>query len=255
MNAPVVPIDITNCSPILAALRATGSVMLPSVFDTDHMERLGAALDCSRKQEEECAGPGVLAGIGQSGYVSDVLGMGDPMLELLNHQKLDDLLLDLFQEAPRLWVAQGISLDPGKGRGLWPRCWHADMFQIAQHIGDPGFIFGVNLLVFIDDVDAANGGTLTLPGSQRLPNLLRSDEKYLTEEVNHAAGPKGSILLIEGGTWHAAGINSSQMPRRVLKLLFTRRWIRPQLDYLAFSPPEVVAKLTPKVRRYFDVNL
>jgi hypothetical protein len=255
MNMQFASASEAACPPVLAAVRATGSVLLPSVFDADLMNRLATAMDASRIREEALAGTDVLSSMGQSGYISDVLDMGEPILELLGHPKLETLLADLFQEEPRLWVAQGISLDPGKGRGMWPRCWHDDMFQIAQQVGDPGFIFGVNCLVFIDDVDSANGGTLTLPGSQRLPDLLRSEEKYLVNEVEQASAPKGSILLIESGTWHAAGINDTQMPRRVLKLLFTRRWIRPQLDYLAFSSPDTIAKMPPKVRRYFDVNL
>jgi ectoine hydroxylase-related dioxygenase (phytanoyl-CoA dioxygenase family) len=128
------------------------------------------------------------------------------------------------------------------------------MFQHAQEFRDPGFTFAVNFLVLVDDTDTGNGATLGLPGSHRLSELLRSDEDYLMQRVLEASAPRGSILLIEGGAWHAAGTNRSASPRRVLKLLFTRRWMMPQIDYLALAGERAAAALPPRVRRLLDVG-
>jgi hypothetical protein len=236
------------------AVRAQGAVLLPGIFARDLMDRLREEMDNARRREESRLGLEFLRSIGQEGYVSDVLGIGPSIVELLDDDALHALLDEVFGEEVRLWVAQGIQLDPGKGRASWPRCWHADMFKQAHELCDPAFTFAVNFLVLIDDVTANNGATVALPGSHRLPELYRTDEDYLTARVLEAAAPSGSVFLIEGGAWHAAGLNRTTSPRRLLKLLFTRRWIIPQIDYLFMAGPALTAQLPARVKRLFDVN-
>lgn len=236
------------------ALRAQGIVLLPEVFPAELLDRLRDDMDEARRREEATLGLGFLQSIGQIGYVSNLLGIGASIVRLLDHDALHALLDEVFGESVRLWVGQGIELDPGAGRSAWPRCWHADMFERAQEFRDPGFTFAVNFLIFVDDVETANGATVGLPGSHRLAELLRDDEDYLTRRLLEAQAPRGSVLLIEGGAWHAAGINRSSSPRRVLKLLFARRWIMPQVDYLALAGPEADSILPARVRRLLDVR-
>lgn len=235
-----------------AALRAQGLVLLHNLFPADLMDRLRDDMDASRAREENALGLDFLSSIGQVGYVSDLLRIGPSIVDLLDHDVLHDLLMDVFGEEVRVWVGQGIQLDPGKGRAVWPRCWHADMFDQAQLFRDPGFTFAVNFLVLVDDTSPANGATVGLPGSHRLPDLMRTDEDYLMGRALEATAPRGSLLLIEGGAWHAAGVNRTAGRRRVLKLLFTRRWIMPQIDYLALAESALARPLPPRVRRLLE---
>lgn len=234
------------------AIRAQGFLLLESFFDRELMRQLRIQLDQARLAEERRFGKIALQEIGQDGYVSDLLSIGPAIEALLDHDGLHEILRTLLGE-PRLFVGQGIILDPGKGRGIWPRCWHADMYDVSTAIADPTFCFGINCLVLADDISPENGPTGVLPGSQRMRALRVEQEEDLSKIEFRAVAPAGSLLLIEGGTWHSAGFNRSDEPRRVVKLLFTRNWIRPQMDYAAVTPPEVAARLPERVKRLLGI--
>src|SRR5947208_16610255 len=115
------------------------------------MAALRVDLHRVRNNEEKQFGLSALQEIGQDGYVSDLLAIGPSIETLLDNDIIHEILRALMGEEARLYVGQGIILDPGKGRGVWPRCWHADMYQVREAIGDPTFCFGVNCLIIVDD--------------------------------------------------------------------------------------------------------
>lgn len=233
-----------------AVFRAQGFVLLPSVFERPLMDELRVALDSARATEEQRFGLQALQDIGQDGYVSDLLAIGPSIEKLLDSEPVHELLATIFEEEAALYVGQGIVLDPGKGRGVWPRCWHADMFEVRSTLTDPNFCFGVNCLVIVDDITDENGPTAVLPGSQSLKTLGDIGEDDLKQMEFRAVAPSGSLLVLDGGVWHSASLNHSAGPRRVVKLLFTRRWIRPQIDYAAATVSgEAGSRMTPRVRR------
>jgi len=112
----------------------------------------------------------------------------------------------------------------------------------------------VNCLLLVDDITAENGPTGLLPGSQDLAELKARSEEELAEIEWRGIAPAGSLLLIDGGTWHSAGVNRTQSPRRVMKMLFTREWIRPQLDYGATASPAVLERMSPRLRRLLRIT-
>lgn len=232
-----------------AAMRAQGFVLLRSVFERPLMDELRDALDAARAAEERRFGLEALREVGQDGYVSDLLAVGPAVERVLDHDALHEVLAATLGAEARLFVGQGIILDPGKGRGVWPRCWHADMFEVRSALADPTFCFGVNCLVIVDDVAEENGPTAVLAGSQNLKALRTEDESELARLEFRAVAPSGSLLVLDGGTWHSASTNRSTRPRRVVKLLFTREWIRPQVDYAALASGEVAARLPDRARR------
>jgi hypothetical protein len=239
---------------LVAALTAQGFAMLPSVFPEDLVARVRAELDAARLAEEARFGAARLREVGQDGYVSDCLAFGPAFLAVLESDAVATILEALFGGEARLYVAQGILLDPGRGGGIWPRCWHADMYGVGQDIGDARFRYGVNCLLLVDDVTRENGATEVLPGSHRLRDLYTQSEGDLEPSVFRAAGPAGSLLVLDGATWHSAGFNRSDRPRRVVKMMFTRPWIRPQLDYAALAPPALAAGTSPRLRRLLGLD-
>jgi ectoine hydroxylase-related dioxygenase (phytanoyl-CoA dioxygenase family) len=88
-----------------------------------------------------------------------------------------------------------------------------------------------------------------LPGSHGLKQLSVESEDDLRAIEFRAIAPSGSLLVLDGGIWHGANLNRTSKPRRVVKLLFTRQWIRPQIDYSVVTTSEVLNRLTVRVKR------
>ena len=206
-----------------------------------------AELDHQLEVESRRFSTAALAEIGQEGYAVDVLSAGPATRALLDADIIHLALTAALGPRTRLSIAQGISLGPGHGRGQWPRRWHADLFQLRAEIPDPGFCFGLNCLVVLDDMATENGATVVVPGSQAHVHPRANDGSQLEPLAVGVSAPAGSLLLLDAGIWHAAGHNRTGRPRRVLKLLFVRPWIRPQLDYPALLRDSPYPDLSPRV--------
>lgn len=228
------------------ALCTQGYLLLPRVIEAELVFALRAELDAARQREEHRFGADELAAIGQLGYVCDVPGMGPAAGALLDHDAVHATMRSVLGRGARLSVAQGIALDPGMGRGNWPRRWHADLFQMREAMPEPSFCFAINCLVVLDDMTKANGATSVVPGSQAHVGPGSPDGTELEAIAVDVAAPAGSLLVLDGGLWHAAGHNATDRPRRVIKLLFVRPWIRPQLDYARVISPDVASSLSPR---------
>jgi ectoine hydroxylase-related dioxygenase (phytanoyl-CoA dioxygenase family) len=227
------------------ALATSGFLLLPAVLDPEVVAAVRDELDVALATEEDRYGVDELIAIGNRGYVADVLAMGPATRALLGADVVHDAVTAALGDDARLSIAQGISLAPGEGRGQWPRCWHADLFGPRVAMPDPGFCFAVNCMVVLDDMEAVNGATAIAPGSQAfIP--ADADADAIEGLAMDVAAPAGSLLLIDGGLWHAAGHNASEHPRRVMKLLFVRGWIRPQLDYAALLVQTPYEDLSPR---------
>jgi hypothetical protein len=227
------------------ALSGPGFLLLPHAVDPALVDRLRAELDAAVATETERYGAEALADLGQLGYVADVLAMGRASRSLFDVDAVRVCVNAALGPGARLSIAQGIRLGSGEGRGQWPRRWHADLFGPRQAMADPGFCFGVNCLVVLDDMTEANGATCVIPGSQAHVAPRSPDDSAIEPLAFGVEAPAGSILLMDAGLWHAAGYNGSDRPRRVIKLLFVRRWIRPQLDYRALVEAAGYQDLSP----------
>lgn len=105
----------------------------------------------------------------------------------------------------------------------------------------------LNMLVMLDDFTVENGATLFLPGSQHveaLPSLA-----FFQAQAEQATGAAGDILLFDSLVVHAAAPNRSLAKRRALTLTFGRPFMKPQMDWPRFLPPETEATLTVKARQ------
>jgi hypothetical protein len=236
-----------------ADLREQGFVLLRSVFEPALLDELRAALARARREEERRFGLAALEEIGRVGCVSDLLAIGSPLEALLDAKVLSEVLTALLGEEVGLYEGRGIVIDPGKGLDGSPHRWHADLPHVREAIPDETFCFGVSCLVFVDDVDFENGATVVLPGSHGVKRSRTDSEADSPRVELCVAAPRGSLLLLDASTWHRDGQNRSPEPRRVVKLVFTLPWIRPQLDYAALASHEASARLGERARRLLRI--
>ncbi len=108
------------------------------------------------------------------------------------------------------------------------------------------------LLVMLDDFTEENGATYLLGRSHRM-NAQPSDEEFF-RGATRAIGPAGSIVVFNSNLWHAAGVNRSETPRRALTIVFTKPFMKQQLDYPRAIDRARVGALSPRLEQLLGYN-
>jgi len=127
--------------------------------------------------------------------------------------------------AVRLWHDQALLKQPGDSR---PTPWHQDLPYWPMR--EPG---ALSVWVALDDVDALNGAMSFIPGSHRvgaLPgiNLVNPQDIFAMVPGGALAGTRpvtahlraGSCTFHNGLTFHYAGANQTDRPRRAMVVIY-----------------------------------
>lgn len=117
----------------------------------------------------------------------------------------------------------------------------------------PHFPLVANSVWFLDDFTVENGATSCVPRSHhRLEKLPVPGVEY-SDEVQ-ICGPRGSVLLLNGATWHGSSANRSEAPRVGLLGFFARSILKPQQAHLDLVSDAVIARATPTLKRLLGFN-
>ncbi|MEI7601343.1 MAG: phytanoyl-CoA dioxygenase family protein [Aestuariivirga sp.] len=154
--------------------------------------------------------------------------------------------------------------DPVKGHGQQDM--HVD---VPKRFVDDWWV--VNSMVMFDDMTRDNGPTRIVPGSQwwapiNVPYVNIGDwepEPLSPEDAVRVPAdlsapypgevlveaPAGSVIICNSSMWHSGTLKTSDKPRRMLHLTYTRRDLPQQLLQLDYLTPELYNRMSP-VQRY-----
>jgi len=104
------------------------------------------------------------------------------------------------------------------------------------------------VIAFVD-FTRENGATRVVPGSHRWPDRQMVPAEQMMqappspEQIAYAEMPAGSAVVYTGGTIHAGGANSTDVPRRGAHMSYCLGWLRTEENNYLSTPPEVAATL------------
>ena len=104
------------------------------------------------------------------------------------------------------------------------------------------------VIAFVD-FTRENGATRIVPGSHRWPDRnLSPAEQFMhlptrAEQIAYAEMPAGSAVVYTGGTIHAGGSNTTEIPRRGAHLSYCLGWLRTEENNYLAVPAMIAAKL------------
>jgi ectoine hydroxylase-related dioxygenase (phytanoyl-CoA dioxygenase family) len=201
-------------------------------------------------EDRDTYGRDYLYKIGQEGFVTNIGDRAECFQRLLEASPFAATVDELLGPNAVLYLFQGVIVPPKGGIGAYPWKWHADLYHVTQSVNDASFIPGINFLLYLEDVDASNGATWLLPGTQGLPeeSLALSDPRYRASVEMQLKVKKGSAVMFNPLLWHCAGANNTLAPRCAIKMLMVRPWILPQMDYARSHRKSVVDQLSARAR-------
>src|ERR1700722_17648705 len=217
-HAPTVDLDAVH-----AVIERDGAVILEGLLSAEVVARIndevGAVLDAADPEAElftpimkAFPGPLTKQGGGVCGlsptFATEV--MCHPLLLAL----CDRILLP---SCARYQLNLGHLLQ--RGPGAEEQLLHRDE-AVWSDVPKPAPELQMAAVIAFVDFTRENGGTRIVPGSQRWPDRsLPPAEQYAhlpktEEQIAYAEMPAGSAVVYTGGTIHAGGSNTTELPRR-----------------------------------------
>ena len=104
-----------------------------------------------------------------------------------------------------------------------------------------------NVLIMLDAMTEANGGTRLVPGSHLAG---RHPDKVLDAEVNtiSAEGPPGCAIITDGRIWHGTGANRTDTDRNAILITYCGPQYRPQENYTIGIRSEVLSGASERLK-------
>jgi len=128
--------------------------------------------------------------------------------------------------------------------------------QNSMHRDSPRFcrpyLLAVQILYMIDDFTTDNGATYVLPGSHLSPDKPTESE-FFSKSIR-IVGNAGDAVIFDSMLWHAGGVNLTSTERRGVTKVFTRAFMKQQIDYTKATDPNVVKLLSPRSKRLLGFN-
>lgn len=167
------------------------------------------------------------------------------MLDLLEWTPVHDIV-ERFLDGKYILNTMGLSRIP-PGGNVYTQNIHRD---VRTFTGETNL--WVNTLIMLDDSTPENGATLMLEGSQR--DAKKPEPRDFAERAVVAEGCKGDVLVFDGNIWHSAGRNRTDKPRHIITPIYSRPFIKQQLDYPRAFGPDFGRTLSPHLRQVLGYN-
>ena len=229
-----------------AHLEEFGYCVLEAVLDRENTTLarealVGAAIESARR--------------GNKTYMP-YLDPNENNVRVFNLLDLDPLFIELIQHPVACSVAEHLLGEdfivsnftaniarPGSGSMQI----HSDLALVmSEPWTQPG---SLNIIWCLDEVTAANGGTLFMPGSHRYQRRSDVPKDIAKHMIPFEAGA-GSVVVMEGRLWHTSGANTTKDQERALLFgYYSKPSVAAQWDYNLNLAEETKQRLDPLMRR------
>ena len=165
------------------------------------------------------------------------------MLDFIGKDPLYLQLIDWHKTFPKVWGILGWNIklyhshlivtppqpdaDPNRRLG-----WHQDSGRLNIELeGNPRPRVSLKVGFFLSDTTRSDRGNFhVLPGAHRQNSLDLPTDGTNPDEARPVCVPAGTAVFFDRRLWHAAGINTSDVTRRVLFYGYSYRWLQPRDD-------------------------
>ena len=253
----------------LAAIRASGFVVVPGLLSPDELAEVRRLLEPHLRARQ--LGRNDFEGY-RTQRVYSLVGRGTIFARLVEHPRILALCDALLEPNYLLTASQAINIEPGET----PQAFHTD--DLFYRIPRPRAAVSVSTIVAVDPFTAENGATQILPGSHTW-----SDEKIarLPDAIDFTTAPEdarrptakpplpggfagqvvdvtmdaGSVIVFLGTLVHRGGENRSRAARLALSNQYCEPWARQQENYTLSIPREQARAMSERVQELLGYSI
>ena len=230
--------DSATLSGYLETIEDQGYCIVEDAVDEDLMRKIRNAV--TRLEDENDVQP---RGNRAEGFATkrmyNLLAKDEVFWELPVHPNILPFAEHLLDEECLLSGTTCMHIGPGEvHQGL-----HSDDGLVS--VRRPRIPFMVTTIWAFTDFTEQNGATRIVPGSHKFDHEPRKGEK-----VDHvpAEMKAGSVLIVNGGTWHCGGANNTQDEWRLgVSVQYCQGYLRQQQNQYYSLRPEVVKAMPERL--------
>lgn len=117
------------------------------------------------------------------------------------------------------------------------------------------YLLSIQILYLIDDFTNENGATYLLAGSHK--SASKPTEENFYAKADRVIGKAGDAVIFDSMAWHAGGQNKTKDHRRGITIVYTRPFMKQQIDLPRATKPEILDQLSPRCKRLlgFDARV
>ncbi len=198
-----------------------GWAVLRGLYSAELMERIKQELETLRPLYDKIQKEQGVYEETRNAYHHTVV-LSPAQLELINPNPIHDFLEHYFEGRYILNTMGTSYLEPQSD--LYTQNIHRDI----RSFSGKGRLL-INTLIMLDDSTEENGATWMLEGSQNTDTP--PEEEYFYANAIRALGKAGDVLMFDGNIWHAAGVNTTKNPRRIITPFYSKPLMKQGLDY------------------------
>ena len=166
---------------------------------------------------------------------------GPNLKSLILTPPLQDYIDNLLGNTCIFHSFNGIVLEPSLTGALQQNI-HRDSPRFCRP-----YLLSAQVLYFLDDFTSQNGATWFLPGSHLKTHKPTKDE-FDTNAIQ-VTGKAGDAVVFDSMVWHSAGENKTLSDRVGLTQVFTRPFMKQQIDLCASYPQHEIDTLSDNQKR------
>ena len=228
-----------------ASLAARGYCVLESVLDSFEVADLRNRLAALAADEVRRG----VARIGSRGIqkIHNLLNKGPEFAQLVQHDVACALAERLLGSGYLLSNASARIVGPGPKAGNL----HTDQYQVPEPWPRPLIATAIWM---VDDFEQANGCTHVVVGSHK--HARAPGRGTAVPDAKPIVGKAGSLLILDGRTWHFSGQNTTKaQSRHGIAVHYCASYLRPQDTLLLSVRADVMRNATPRLRVLLGLDI